>query len=180
MCIADFFHLTDDEYASRIKSYPDSQLLKQLQVKHMQVKFGGLVNNSSVAFGFMGKALGYFLEDNVIVPVVLGAIPTFGKRRVVLSTQKILLLEEELARRGCGNPKFKEAVERFPAREKVVFEQTMDHVLPSLRISRQQRMLIYALVLLFTFTIFCILKATFYLLPAALISMLKKRRGSIH
>jgi hypothetical protein len=117
MVVADFLHLTDAEYASRIKSYPDSQLLQQIQVKHMQIKVGSAINETGVILSLGGKVLGHVLKDNVVVPVVLSAIPTLGKRRVVLSTQKIRLLEEELARRGLGKSEFAEVVEKPPAYE---------------------------------------------------------------
>jgi hypothetical protein len=185
MVIADFLHLTDTEYASRIESYPDSQLHQQLKVKHMQVKVGSSINDTDAVFGYIGSFLGYFLPGNDIVPVVLDAIPSLGKRRVDVSEQKIRLLGEELTRRDHAKAKSREAVEIPPAYEKVVAEQTRGRVVPSAKISspgisRQRRFLIFVLVLLVAFSVAYILGARSYLQPAALRPVLMKRSGSVH
>jgi hypothetical protein len=105
MVIADFLHLSDTEYAARIKSYPDSQLHKQLKVKHMQVKVGSSIKDTGAIFGYIGSFLGFFLGEDIIVPLVLDAIPSLGKRRVDVSEQKIRLLGEELTRRDHAKTK---------------------------------------------------------------------------
>jgi hypothetical protein len=173
MVIADFLHLTDTEYASRIESYPDSQLHQQLKVKHMQVKVGSSINDTDAVFGYIGSFLGYFLPKNDLVPVVLDAIPSLGKRRVDVSEQKIRLLGEELTRRDHAKAKSREV------------EQMRGRVLPSSKISspgilRQRRLLIFALVLLVAFAVAYILRAKSYLQPAALRPVLMKRSGSVH
>jgi hypothetical protein len=171
MVIADFLHLTDTEYASRIKSYPESQLHQQLKMKHMQVKVGSSINDTGAIFGYIGNFLGYVLPENVIVPVVLDAIPSLGKRRVDVSEQKIRLLGEELTQRDHAKAKLKEV------------EQTRGRVLLSPKISspgisRQRRLLFFTLVLLVAFAVAYILRAKSYLLPVALRPMLMKRSGS--
>jgi hypothetical protein len=185
MVVADFFHLTDAEYASRIESYPDSQLHQQLKTKHMQVKVGSSINDTGAVFGYIGSFLGYFIPENDIVPVVLDAIPSLGKRRVDVSEQKIRLLGEELTRRDHAKSKLREAAERPLAYEKVVVEQTRGRVLLSPEIwspgiLRQRRLLIFALLLLVAFSVAYILRANSYLLLAALRPTLMERSGSVH
>jgi hypothetical protein len=130
----------------------------------MQVKVGSSINDTGAVFGYIGSFLGYVLPENVIVPVVLDAIPSLGKRRVDVSEQKIRLLGEELTQRDHAKAKLREVMERPPAYEKVVVEQTRGRVSSSFKISspsisRQRRLLIFALVLLVAFAVAYILRA---------------------
>jgi hypothetical protein len=97
MVLADLFNLSDAEYALRIQDYPNEKLLSQLKVKNMQVKVGeAIAQSSTITSGVAGVMLGH----TEYIPVICGSISQIGKRRVVVSEQKIRLMEAELKRRG--------------------------------------------------------------------------------
>jgi hypothetical protein len=125
MVLSDFLNLTDAQYASRIKDYSDSQLLEQLKVKNVQVKVGRAVRIPGAIFSFVGGLVGN-ASDNTVLPMVLGSISKVGGRRVVLSTQKIRLIEGELQRRRLEHSRMEDDVEGPPAYEKAVVRETMD------------------------------------------------------
>ncbi|KAH5426708.1 hypothetical protein HBI47_117680 [Parastagonospora nodorum] len=124
MVVSDFLNLTDAEYASRIRGYSDSQLHEQLKVKGTQVKVGRAVKISGALFSFTGKLVGNVIDDDIVVPMVLGSISRAGGRRVVLSTQKIRLIQEELQRRQLEHEKIQNVVEAPPAYEKAIVCET--------------------------------------------------------
>lgn len=126
MVLADFFNLTDAQYALRIKAYPDSQLLEQLKVKNMQVKVGRVVKATGAVLSFVGDIWGDATGDDIIVPVVLGSMSQLGNRRVVVSRQKIRLIEAELARRGHGKRELDKTVEGPPAYGEVMVCDVVD------------------------------------------------------
>lgn len=124
MVVSDFLNLTDAEYASRIRGYSVSQLHEQLKVKSTQVKVGRAVKISGAVLNFTGKVVGNVIDDDIVVPMVLGSISRAGGRRVVLSTQKIRLIQEELQRRQLEQEKSHVVVEAPPAYEKAIVSET--------------------------------------------------------
>jgi hypothetical protein len=116
MVMTDFFNLSDAEYALRIQDYSSEKLLSQLKVKNMQVKVGEVIAQSStVTSGVAGVVLGH----TEYIPVLCGSISRIGKRRVVVSEQKIRLMEAELERRGNSTADIQEAAEGPPTCEKL-------------------------------------------------------------
>jgi hypothetical protein len=113
MVIADIFNLSDEEYGLRIKSYPTDKLLNQLKVKNMQVKVGTVIGSSATVTSTMATSvLGDYSQ---YTSVICGGISQAGKRRVVVSKQKIRLMEAELERRGSSVAEIEGAGEALPA-----------------------------------------------------------------
>jgi hypothetical protein len=114
MVIADLFNLSDEEYGLRIKSYPTDKLLSQLKVKNMQVKVGTVIGSSAAVTSTVATSvLGYYSQ---YTSVICGGISQAGKRRVVVSKQKIRLMEAELERRrGSSAAGIEGAAEALPA-----------------------------------------------------------------
>jgi hypothetical protein len=114
MVLADLLNLTDAEYGLRIQDYSNEKLLNQLKVKNMQVKVGyALESSSTFTSGLAGSLLGHA----EYIPVICGSISQVGKRRVVVSKQKIRLIEDELQKRGNSTADIQEVAQGPPAYE---------------------------------------------------------------
>jgi hypothetical protein len=68
--------------------------------------------------------VGNVIDDDIVVPMVLGSISRAGGRRVVLSTQKIRLIQEELQKRQLEQEKSQVVMETPPAFEKAIVGET--------------------------------------------------------
>lgn len=120
MVLSDLFSLSDEEYGLRIKDYSTEKLHNQLKVKNMQVKVGTVIGSSATVTSTVATSvLGYYSQ---YTSVICGGISQAGKRRVVVSKQKIRLMEAELERRGSSVAEIEKAGEGLPTYGELLIE----------------------------------------------------------